>query len=159
MRRKHMAMLTLVAAVALLAVNTARLSASTDDLPPRPTTVPTATPEPPRRVPTGGSIRLTTDGPTDALWTAVQWQDGTGDWHPVTGWQGPFGPYGFVGWWFSPRDLGTGPFRWQILDGLEGDVLAVSDAFNLPDHREATLWIHVTLQARDLDNESGIMAR
>jgi hypothetical protein len=159
MRRKDVALLALVAAVALLVINPARLSAATGDLPPRPTAVPTATPESTPPAPMGGSIRLTTDGPTAGLWTAAQWQDGTGDWHTVAGWQGPFGPYGFVGWWFSPRDVGTGPFRWLILAGPGGDVLAVSDPFDIPGHREATLQVHVTMGSRDLEEETGIMTR
>ena len=130
--------------VMLAMVLMAFTTAVSDTLPPRPTLTPTpiiiveATPTPlgetdePAGPMVGGTIQLRTDNPTNGLWTAVQWQDGHGDWHTVTGWQGGFDAFGYVTWWVAPEDLATGPFRWQLLAGEEGEVLAVSQPFYLP---------------------------
>ncbi len=88
----------------------------------------------------GGSIELRLPGcPADVcqrLWTVMQWQDGTGAWHDVEGWQGPpeVAPEGGVHkhWVVSPDDLGKGPFRWVVLRGRGGEMLAASQPFRLP---------------------------
>jgi hypothetical protein len=73
-------------------------------------------------------------------WTAVEWQDGEGNWHTVEGWQGNFDHalpegdrhFGLKTWWVAPRDLGTGPFRWVVYAEGGGAYLARSEAFALP---------------------------
>ena len=76
--------------------------AEASTLPPRPTVEPTPAPtEPPADTPSDSSrvessqIVLKVDvweleavDSWQALWTVVQWQDGRGRWHDVTGWRG-----------------------------------------------------------------------
>jgi len=106
-----------------------------DDLPPRPTPLPTPVPTETAVSPvTGGFIQLQFNTTADktGLWTAVQWEGVNDAWHTVAGWQGHFKPDGMVTWWVAPADLGKGPFRWQLLDGEGGELLAVSEPFTLP---------------------------
>lgn len=64
-------------------------------------------------------------------WTAVQWQDGRGDWHTVAGWQGAL-ESGQKSWWAAADQLSSGPYRWVIYTRSGGAVWAVSPAFMLP---------------------------
>lgn len=125
-------------AIAIFSTTMTPSAVAAQDLPPRPTVVPTATTQPavvPDSAFVGGTIRLSLADetmPTAGLWTAIQWQDANDGWHTVEGWQGAFDPLGVVIWWVAPRDLGTGPFRWQLFTAEDGDLLANSDPFTLP---------------------------
>jgi hypothetical protein len=124
--------------------------AEASTLPPRPTVEPTPAPtEPPADTPSGSSrvessqIVLKVDvweleaiDSWRALWTVVQWQDGLGRWHDVTGWRGHLdaldGVTGIKRWWVLEDEFGEGPFRWLVLSGPEGEVLAATEPFSLP---------------------------
>lgn len=88
----------------------------------------------------GGLIELRLpgcpEGVWQSLWTVVQWQDGTGAWHDVEGWQGPLAAtregVAHSMWKVDPGDLGKGPFRWVVLSGRGGEMLAASQPFQLP---------------------------
>jgi 4-amino-4-deoxy-L-arabinose transferase-like glycosyltransferase len=83
------------------------------------------------------------------LSTAVQWQDGAGAWHDVDAWQGPPEVEGtgeaYRAWAVGPTDLGNGPFRWLVLRSRGGEVLAVSEPFDLPSEAGAVQRIQVTI--------------
>ena len=70
------------------------------------------------------------------LWVVVQWQDRSGDWHNVEGWQGTFDEFNdSVGkkiWWVAKADFDKGPFRWAIYQGKEGNLLVPTELFYLP---------------------------
>ncbi len=100
---------------------------------PNPSPTPTPTPAPAPSFPLGAFIELRVSPPQIGLWTVVQWQDRLGDWHAVEGWQGTLEDGGVKQWWVAPEDFGTGPFRWLVLDQPEGEPLATSEAFDLPD--------------------------
>ena len=71
-------------------------------------------------------------------WTKVQWQNDSGSWIDVHGWQGSFHPKStdtslFVEWWVGPEILGDGPFRWVIYADESGtQYLSTTDSFSLP---------------------------
>lgn len=114
-------------------------------LPPRPTEAP-PTAAPPEV--TGGFIVLTInmDEPTNDVWTAVEWQDPHTDvWHLVDGWQGAPNANHEVRWYVGQEDLGSGPFRWLVYDAPEGDLLATSETFMLPEHARQTVAVVATL--------------
>ena len=139
--RQSSARAPLIAAAGVLVALTALLLTQPvlAQLPPRP-----GTPVP------GGVIELRAEFPADWPWeeahwqevlTVVQWQDVDARWHDVEGWRGApddieIGQGGTVAgrkaWWVAEKDLGTGPFRWQVYYGEDGDVLGVTDAFTLP---------------------------
>jgi hypothetical protein len=107
-------------------------------LPPRytPTSIP---PTPASKELPRGYIELRLYSFTNApLLSVVQWIDGAGAWHDVTGWQDT--PRDVAGyrqsrWWVYPSDYGKGPFRWAIFQaGTVQPVtpLAVSQPFALP---------------------------
>lgn len=143
------------------------------DLPPRPTEIPD-TPEPTEEPaaaepPPGSLIQLEVEFPVDwpwreihgrTLWTRVQWQDVQGRWHDVKGWQGELDAItlasdgtaaGTKMWWLGEDNQGTGPFRWQVAVGRGGDVLAVTDPFNLPEVDGQLKTIEVSLVAPAVD--------
>jgi hypothetical protein len=73
--------------------------------------------------------------------TVVQWQDAWGDWHDVEGWRGTLDGVsadvsgkivGHKTWWVAAKDLGKGPFRWQVYRCENGKLLATSAPFYLP---------------------------
>ncbi len=132
------------------------------ELPPRPdppTTVPT------QQAPTGtAGLLLKATFPADWPWTrvhwqtpltVVQWQDDTGSWHDVEGWQGPLalivpGPantmVGLKAWGVAAKDFGTGPFRWLVYaDNSRAERLATSEDFTLPSHSGHRRTVEVTL--------------
>ncbi len=128
---------------------------SADDLPPRDTGVPTATPEPVveskvivSNLPEGGTIDMkasfSSDWPWDQMmwqdvWLEVEWTDGE-TWFLVDGWKGNLDSIdqedgtwvGHKAWWVAEHDLGTGPFRWLVYDKEGGSLLVTSDEFTLP---------------------------
>lgn len=73
------------------------------------------------------------------VWHVVQWRDADGVWYDVTGWQGTFDAIQQeVDWvgqkelWAAKERLGSGPYRWQVYQGQNGRLLAISDSFHLP---------------------------
>jgi hypothetical protein len=77
-------------------------------------------------------------------WAGIQWQDGLGGWHDVSGWQGPMTlqPTTNVStrqWAVYPKDYGRGPFRWVVYSEQDGAVWATSTRYNLPNGDGATL--------------------
>ena len=114
------------------------------DLPPRPSTptpVPTSAP---RTSVEGAFIELQIENAPSGAWTVVQWQDGLGGWHDVEGWQGTLDDADSKLWWVAPEDLGSGPFRWQVLTAPEGEVVGLSEAFMLPDEEGVFQTVTVT---------------
>jgi hypothetical protein len=121
-------------------------------LPPRPTVapLPIGASQPSEVV--GATLRL--DAAVPSAWqtcgtatlAVVQWQDSGQGWHDVDGWRGylPAGvPAGTgVKWWVSPKDFGSGPFRWLIADGCSS-ATAVSESFSLPSAGGMTLTVKV----------------
>jgi hypothetical protein len=95
----------------------------------------------------GGSIELhVTDRSVPVgLWTVVQWQDSSGNWRTVEGWQGTTYEDNHVLWWVSHADLGKGPFRWMVSRSLGGVWLGNSQSFNLPGYDGATVKVEVVL--------------
>lgn len=109
-------------------------------LPPRPT------PEPVKSKQPGAYIELQLSGATvgsEGVWTIVQWVDEFGEWHDVSGWQGTVELDGSQTWWVAPDDLGKGPFRWQVYASENGDLLATSDEFMLPEERRYVLIVPI----------------
>ncbi len=108
------------------------MGAAADSLPPRPTRVPalpTARQAPGERV---GVIVLQVHGWESQTHSVVQWQDPTGSWHDVEGWQQALGATDTVQWSVYPRDFGSGPFRWALFDGHTHVLIAASPSFLLP---------------------------
>jgi|GEM_PF-3295802 len=123
-------------------------SAGAAALPPRPTPGPTPV------VITGQSgqgaaIELHVPGAKSSWWTTVQWQDTHKNWNTVLGWQGIFDEItsgaGSKLWWVAPADLGKGPFRWAVYDAKGGQLLAASEAFNLPAHSKTKTVVTVAV--------------
>ncbi len=113
-------------------------------LPPRPS----PTPEPPP-VPgvTGGFILLRPDFPLrPGYWTMIQWLAGDGTWADVDGWRGHFSQNGVVIWWVGADHLGEGPFRWLVLESEGGDLLTMSDPFDLPTSAGRIVVVEVSLE-------------
>jgi hypothetical protein len=88
------------------------------------------------------------------LWTAVQWQDLSGAWHGVEGWQGTLDEVksckngvvtGYKTWWVGGEHMGEGPFRWLVYHGKGGRLLATSESFDLPSINKATLVVEMPL--------------
>ena len=79
----------------------------------------------------------------------VQWQDLLGRWHDVEGWRGTLDQaaedVGSMVWWVAQKDLSTGPFRWRVYRGQDGEFLAGSEPFTLPDAVGTILTIKVLL--------------
>ncbi len=140
--RKKSLIIGLVFCLASALLGGSILSAA-GDLPPRPP-VPTA--EPPVPVVTGAFIRLETTPAAAGLSTGLQWRDLFGRWHDVDGWRGETEPDGSKLWWVAPRDLGSGPFRWLVIDA-KGKTLGSSAPFDLPARTGETLPVVVKLNS------------
>jgi hypothetical protein len=115
---------------------------------PLPTATPWGVPPPPTRMyiyqqPPGGTLILYVPEASAHLWTVVQWEDTNGDWHDVEGWRSQLTD-GFVGWWVDPADFSTGPFRWAVLDGPDGELLHTSESFYLPAFVDGVVYIEIT---------------
>ncbi len=83
--------------------------------------------------PLGAHIELQAQPVPAGVWTVVQWQDSSGGWHNVDGWQGTLDVAGRRRWWVAAKDFGTGPFRWLVTKGQKSaSVLGTSSPFNLP---------------------------
>jgi len=118
-----------------------------DNLPPRPTPVPVEI----IYAPNGEQIRLHLENDVDEipgeLWTAVEWQDpNTGDWYMVDGWRGTLNTPTTQTWWVGSDQFGDGPFRWQLYASEDGDLLATSASFNLPERAGLVVVVNVTLE-------------
>ncbi|HEY3342798.1 MAG TPA: hypothetical protein VGK81_12300 [Anaerolineae bacterium] len=107
-------------------------------LPPRYTPTPIA-PAPVSKQLRNGYIELQLYSFTyTQMHSVVQWVDGLGVWHDVTGWQDTpanVTDYYESRWWVYPSDYGKGPFRWAIFTAgtvLPATPLAVSQPFTLP---------------------------
>jgi hypothetical protein len=127
------------------------------DLPPRPLPQPLS-PSALHPSPTGGFVELrvafpqtwqSTTGRWQEMWTVVQWQDDKGVWRDVDGWQGTLDEVqdgqGKKVWWVAKADLGKGPFRWVVTQGVGGACLAVSESFYLPIRVGETVPVQVSL--------------
>jgi hypothetical protein len=87
------------------------------------------------------------------LWTVVQWQDGSGHWHSVEGWQGSLDEVtvddgkiaGRKVWWLAGDLFGRGPFRWLVYRVRAGKLVAESEPFNLPDRVGGTVMVETAL--------------
>ena len=133
----------LVAAVRLPSATHAAPAA----LPPRPTTQPSSpTPKPPA----GAYIVLRVPSASEGLWTVVQWQDAFGDWHDVEGWRGSLPElhpdWGRQIWWLASEHFATGPFLWLVYDGPDGELLATSEPFYMPQAGGEVVRVEVSLQ-------------
>jgi hypothetical protein len=89
--------------------------------------------------PAGAHLVLHVPDAAPGVWAVVQWQDSTGGWHTVEGWQGALEAEGRHTWWVAAKDFGTGPFRWLLTRGQGGETLGVSQAFHLPGQAGHTL--------------------
>ena len=144
-----------VGLVCLLLVALIPMSASAA-LPPRPSPSPEPSPSPspepteePPPIPgvTGGVILLRPDFPAYAeYWTMVQWLAGDGTWVDVDGWRGNFDQTGVVAWWVGADHLGEGPFRWLVFESEGGDLLTMSDTFDLPASAGRMVIVEVLLE-------------
>jgi len=122
-----------------------------DNLPPRPTAVPTAPPVEIVSAPNGEQIQLHLENDVDEipanLWTGVEWQDpNTGDWYAVDGWHGTLNTPTTQTWWVGSGQYGDGPFRWQLYASEGGELLETSDSFNLPERAGLMVVVNVTLE-------------
>jgi hypothetical protein len=106
-------------------------------LPPRP--------DPASKSVRGGAIELHVEPFEPGMWAVVQWQDGLGDWHDVDGWRGELEEER-VTWWVSPDHFGAGPFRWVVYRGVDGEILATSEPFDLPSGHGQVIRVGVLIQ-------------
>jgi hypothetical protein len=113
------------------------------DLPPRPTRTPVMKKETPTPETPAGTLVLNTDPLQDGLWSVVQWQGATGNWHDVEGWRGAV-QQGRTIWWVEQGHWGKTPYRWVVFQQEGGTLLATSDTFSLPGSGE-TLVVKVEL--------------
>ena len=142
----HSTVFVLIACVLLLVAWPPRSAMA---LPPRPTPQPQSTARPTVARSTGGYIELTvsTDASAPAdLRTVVQWQDVSGAWHDVEGWQGAFDEGNKKTWWVAKADFGKGPFRWAVTQGCA--MLASSETFYLPTVTGQVVDVSVSLSSQ-----------
>ncbi|MBN1136402.1 MAG: hypothetical protein JXM73_07440 [Anaerolineae bacterium] len=169
-----MALIIIAVAMAVILLSSMPAAqAASADLPPRPTRTPTPTPTPgpqPTLAPPPLPEALPAESKTpdralvilhiqfappftaaaaSQLWTTVQWQDSSGSWHAVEGWQGlpdqVVGSTATKAWWLSASLLGQGPFRWAVFENSTGQRLVTSAPFSLPSRAGETLEIEVML--------------
>jgi len=113
------------------------------DLPPRPTPVAPQVKDKPSR-PAVAPIILNTNPAPSGLWSVVQWQDAQDGWQDVPSWRGAV-VNGRTIWWVEQKDFGKGPFRWAVLQGESGALVATSQPFTLPTQPQKLLVVAVTL--------------
>jgi len=80
----------------------------------------------------GAHIELQVHGAPAGTWAVVQWSSAA-NWDDVDGWRGRLDQAGRQVWWVSPKDFGTGPLRWLVTEGPDGQELGASEPFTLPD--------------------------
>lgn len=100
-------------------------------LPPRPTSPVTVITDPSP----AGTLILNTKPFQGSLWSVVQWRDNKGNWNDVVGWRGSV-VNGMTIWWVEKGDWGKGIYRWVVFQSEGGNLLAVSEPFNLPNSGE-----------------------
>ena len=93
----------------------------------------------------GGYIELQMQSAQLNLWTIVQWEDAVGNWHNVDSWQGTLDEGNRKIWWVAKADFDKGPFRWTVLQGQAGKLLAASESFHLPHIANERVRIILTL--------------
>jgi hypothetical protein len=85
------------------------------------------------------------------LWTVVEQQTEDGSWRAIEGWQGAFdnvvAAVGYKTWDVPSSLFGQGPFRWRVDTERNGQMLATSQPFTLPDRAGVRLTVVVTLPA------------
>jgi hypothetical protein len=118
------------------------------DWPPRPE----VTPLPPPKVKSAEQIRpsvatliLEVQPAKSSLWSVVQWQDASKNWHDVDAWRGAI-VNGRTIWWVEQKDWATGPFRWVIYNQDSNRLLVTSQSFMLPDQARKSLVIPIHLK-------------
>ena len=147
-KKKHLSLLFfgLITILLLSGFTHSTLIEKGNSLPPRPTAVPA-----PKYHPKGGQIQLILENeideiPTD-LWTVVEWQDtNTNKWYIVEGWQGSLDTATSQTWWVGADMLGDGPFRWQLYESKDGELLTTSESFRLPALTGAKVVVIVSLE-------------
>lgn len=87
----------------------------------------------------GAFIELAAPAGTAGAWAMVQWQDSSGGWHDVEGWQGQAS--NSSRWWVHPKDFGSGPFRWLVTQGPGGPPVGTSAPFTLPGGAGQVVWV------------------
>jgi len=115
--------------------------------PPRPTHVtPTATAQSVTTSPVmdGGYIQLQLSGQFTGLQAIVQWEDGNGNWHNVSGWQNTLSQ-SIIKWWVAPADFGKGPFRWALYQDTPANIVATSASFYLPASDQLVTDVYISL--------------
>ena len=142
-RRRLLVSFGVVSAGMLWATNLSTITAH-DELPPRPK--PIRDGEPDEQI---ASIQLWPTPVLPKLWTVVQWVDEQEDWHDVEGWRGHLNHPTYVSWRVLHSEFGKGPFRWVVYDEKEGNVLAISKLFRLPNNNGEILKIEVILPSSD----------
>ncbi len=154
MNDKMGAFICAVVALALMPGGYLLLGTTPLPMPPRPTSSfpsrPVVPTPPPTLSTSGAGIELRVHAAMAGLWSVVQWQDGLGGWHDVEGWRGGMDDQNRQVWWVAPKDMGTGPFRWLVLDRDGGEILATSEPFYLPAVPGQLLVIEVFLDADDI---------
>jgi hypothetical protein len=92
----------------------------------------------------GAHLELAAPNAPAGAWVVVQWQDSAGGWHNVEGWQGTLG--NSSRWWVHPKDFGTGPFRWMMMQAPNGPMIGMSEPFRLPDGANEVTKVVVAVQ-------------
>lgn len=95
--------------------------------------------------PIGAYIELQVQPRQSGLWSIIQWQDSTGAWRDVEGWQGTLDETGGRRWWVAAKDFGKGPFRWTVYRRQGDDLLATSQPFNLPQGANEVMQMELSL--------------
>ena len=90
-----------------------------------------------------GAIAVTIEAAPPGAWVGVQYSNSGGaQWSDVNGWLAPLAANGQARYWVATTDYGAGLYRWAVYTTAPqagGQLLAVSDPFNLP--RSATEWV------------------
>lgn len=85
---------------------------------------------------TNTTITLYAQQAPPAAYTSVEFQDPSGGWHAVTGWQGPLDTLAsglrWKQWAVDGSMSGQGPFRWVVYTQQGGTVWGTSQSFYLP---------------------------
>jgi len=128
------------------------------DLPHRPAIVTPVPASRPRPASKGAAIELNVQflagSPAsvewrEGLWTIVQWQDGLGEWHDVYGWRATLdevnGAEGKKVWYLAENLLGEGPYSWAVYPDPEGEFIARSAPFYMPDSTGQTRYVKVAM--------------
>lgn len=90
------------------------------------------------------------------LWHMIEWQDQSGEWIKVEGWQGQFdmvyqGESHMIGqkeFWADNALLGSGPFRWRVYETGNGRLMATSPSFMLPAEKNQDVAVPLELYAK-----------